>query len=201
MEVSIRFAETAEEIDRAFEARYRVLVESDGYLPPNVDRRLFDRFDAYPTTRNIIAEHDGRIIGGARFTHHSAVGTPPEEFFDFTPFLPEQPTPFGAGSQLFLEKPYRRSRIAFYLLGLGYAWGVTQGWTHVVGVLNVKIVESFVKSGYKALATESFDDRKQLAFVPVLLTMAELDREVLDFARSYRGDVLSLREEITPRVV
>ena len=130
-EILIRFAESAEDIDRLFRARHHIFAEVDGYIPPRPDGRLCDRFDAYPTNRNLIAEHEGRIIGGLRFTENSPAGTPCDEFFDFSPFLDLTSTRFGSASKLFLEHEYRGSQIAFTLYGVAYAWCLARGWTHV----------------------------------------------------------------------
>ncbi|HEY7034762.1 MAG TPA: hypothetical protein VH482_25710 [Thermomicrobiales bacterium] len=192
MGITVRFAETAKEIDAVFLARYRVFVESDRYIQPNPDKRILDRFDAFPTTRNVIAECNGRVVGGVRFTDHSEVGTPPEEFFDFRPFLPRPAPPFGAGSMLFLERPFRRSRLVFAMMGMGYGWGLQRDWTHVVGVLNARVVEGFVATGYRVLAEERFEERKRLSFVPVLLDVTDLDRDLLDFASAQTGDPVSI---------
>ncbi len=60
-EIVIRFATSTQILDRLFRARHHVFADVDGCLPVRSDKRLCDRFDAYPTSRNVIAEHDGRI--------------------------------------------------------------------------------------------------------------------------------------------
>jgi GNAT superfamily N-acetyltransferase len=182
--VTIRHAQTADDLDGIFLARHRVFVDSDGYLPATADRRISDRFDAYPTTRNVLAEHDCHVVGGARFTLSSAVGTPPDEFFDFSPFLAERGTVYAAGSMLFLEPGYRGTKITSHMLALGYAWAAAAGATQIIGVVNDKIVGSFVNSGFRQLSGPLVDLRKGLPFVPVLLDLRDLDPAMSEAMRS-----------------
>jgi GNAT superfamily N-acetyltransferase len=187
-DVLIRVAETADDLDRLFQARHRVFVEDDRYLEPRPDGRLYDRFDAYPTTQNLIAEDDGRVVGGLRLTEHSPAGTPPDEFFDFMPFLPEGTTRFGSLSKLFLERPYRGSRITFSLYGVAYAWCFSRGWSHVIGAANPRTVAAQVRLGYRPLAEERFHPQQGLPFVPLILDLAALEPRLRSFAQSHRGE-------------
>jgi N-acyl-L-homoserine lactone synthetase len=187
-DVLIRVAESAADIDRLFRARHRIFAEVDGYVPVRPDRRLCDRFDAYPTNRNLIAEHAGRIIGGLRFTEHSEAGTPCDEFFDFSPYLDLTSTRFGSASKLFLERTYRGSQIAFTLYGVGYAWCLARGWRHAIGTANPETVPALRRSGYRTLTEEQFHPHHQLPFVPLILDLKDLAPRLRHFAESHRGD-------------
>jgi Acetyltransferase (GNAT) domain len=187
-DVLIRVAESAEDVDRLFRARHHVFVETDGYIAPRPDGRLYDRFDAYPTNRNLIAEHNGRIVGGLRLTEYSPAGTPPDEFFDFAPFLAAGTTRFGSASKLFLERPYRRSRVTFSLYGMGYAWCLAREWSHVIGTANPETVAALVRTGYRSLTEERFHQQQGLPFVPVLLDLTTLEPRLRSFAQAHRGE-------------
>jgi N-acyl-L-homoserine lactone synthetase len=196
--VLIRVAASAEDIDRLFKARHRVFAEIDGYVPVRADGRLCDRFDAYPTNRNLIAEHDGRIVGGLRFTEQSPAGTPPDEFFDFGPVLDARTTRYGSASKLFLERAFRGSKVAFTLYGVGYAWCLGRGWTHVIGTANPETVPALMRSGYRALTAKQFHAEQRLPFVPVLLDVADLDPRLRRFAASHRGEPVWCRLDERP---
>jgi hypothetical protein len=187
-EVLIRVAESAADIDRLFQARHHIFAEVDGYIPVRPDRRLCDRFDAYPTNRNLIAELDGRIIGGLRFTENSEAGTPCDEFFDFSPILDPTSTRYGSASKLFLERAYRGSQIAFTLYGVGYAWCLARGWTHSIGTANPETVPALMRSGYRPLTEEQFHQHHQLPFVPLILDLHELAPRLRHFAETHRGE-------------
>lgn len=187
-EVLIRVAESAEDIDRLFQARHHVFAEVDAYIPVRPDGRLCDRFDAYPTNRNLIAEHDGRIVGGLRFTENSPAGTPCDEFFDFSPYLDPASNHYGSASKLFLEHPYRGSQIAFTLYGVAYAWCFSRGWTHVIGTANPETVPALMRSGFQPLTEEQFHPHHQLPFVPLVLDLTELAPRLRRFAETHRGE-------------
>src|SRR5262249_7293735 len=48
MTLRVRVAQTTAELDAVFRLRHQVFVEEEGYMPPRPDRRIADRFDAYP---------------------------------------------------------------------------------------------------------------------------------------------------------
>jgi len=187
-DILIRVAESTEDIDRLFRARHHIFAEVDGYIPPRPDGRLCDRFDAYPTNRNLIAEHDGQIIGGLRFTENSPAGTPCDVFFDFSPYLDLGSTRFGSASKLFLERAYRGSQIAFSLYGVAYAWCLSRGWTHVIGTANPETVPALMRAGYRTLTEEQFHPQHRLPFVPLILDLTHLAPRLRRFADSHRGE-------------
>src|SRR5215469_4053427 len=63
--LEIRLAQSASELDSVFRLRHEVLAN---YMTPHADQRIYDRFDAFPVSRNIIAVYDGVIVGGTRLT-------------------------------------------------------------------------------------------------------------------------------------
>ncbi len=76
----IKLAETAAELDAAFHLRHRVFVEEEGYMPARAGMRIADHFDGFPGVGNIIAVHDGRVVGNARFMEDCGAGTGPDEY-------------------------------------------------------------------------------------------------------------------------
>src|SRR5260370_7246565 len=93
MTIRVKLAQTTNELDQLFRVRHRVFVEEDGYMPERPGRRIYDHFDAFPTTANVIAIADGRVVGGVRFTEPSSAASPPDAPFDFVPHLPPHPDP------------------------------------------------------------------------------------------------------------
>src|SRR3954468_20459637 len=99
MSFQIKLARTSAELDQLFQARHRVFVEEMTYLEAEPEGRLSDRFDAFPTTRNLIVIVSGRIVGGVRLTDAQEVGNPGETLFPFEEHVPEAAR-VGAGSML-----------------------------------------------------------------------------------------------------
>jgi hypothetical protein len=69
-----------EDISDVLRARYRVYVETDGWLPPNPQHEVGDRYDYLPTSIHIVAEHEGSIVGGLRLTIWSRDGLPAYDY-------------------------------------------------------------------------------------------------------------------------
>lgn len=176
MDTQVKLAQTEEEVDAVFRGRYRIFVETDKYMEPNDENRLYDRYDSYPTTANFIALHDGELVGGLRFTERSLVGSSPEAIFNFDLHLPTSGELYGTGSWLFLDNAYRkRTSITYCLWALAYAWAQERRWAKLLCVANPVIVPSLVQHGFRQLAEVRLDMRKNLPYVPVMKDLRELD--------------------------
>ncbi len=188
MTICIKYAQTTDEIDGIFRTRHKVYVEEEGYMAAQPDGRVYDRFDAYPTTVNIIAVDDGRIVGGVRFCPSSTAGTPADDFFDFAAYLPEH-AKGGSGSMLCVECAYRRiPDLAFSLLGMGLRWAREQGLSSIIGAANPDVQKFLWRFGFQPLAQASYDEHKQLLFIPVILSMDNLSTKILAFLEHQRHD-------------
>jgi hypothetical protein len=175
MSVRIRLARTTDELDQLFSLRHRVMVDDERYLPPQPDGRLADRFDAYPTTVNVIALVDDRIVGAVRFVARTPAGTSADEYFDFAPFLPPQAVDVAAG-MLVLEPAHRGTpRLLRAMLGMGYDWALRRGATHVLAPANPRRRSGCVRMGYRVVAPEFRHEHSGLPVVPMILDLADLE--------------------------
>lgn len=197
MEICVKFAETPEEMVGLFNTRHKVFVEEEGYMDPRPDGKIYDYFDAFPTTTNIIAVDDGQVIGGLRFTLPTGSDMPLNEFFDFYPYIPADGARIAHSSKYLLQQAYRRTRTAFYLMAMQHYLAFSRGVTHILGVVNPKIKNFVAKNGYKPVATEIYNEKKKLAFVPVILDMKKLSDFHLRFIKNQQGDVFCLPERRT----
>lgn len=188
MTICIKYAEATDEIDGIFRTRHKVYVEEEGYMAAQPGGRVYDRFDAYPTTVNIIAVDDSRVVGGVRFCAPSAAGAPPDDFFDFAAYLPENARG-GSGSMLCIERAYRRiPELAFSLMGMGLRWAREQGLSSIIGAANPDVQKFLVRFGFQPLAQATYDEHKRLRFIPVILSMDELSAKILAFLEEQRYD-------------
>ena len=175
MGVRIKIAATADELDELFQVRHRVFVREKRYFPPVDDGRLLDRFDAFPTTANIVAMSADHVVGGVRIVEPSGSGAPADEFFDFRPYLPEGAI-VGSGSMLVMDEEFRRvPRVTFAMLGMMYYWALCKGLTHITGVAAPEAVKLFLGSGYKPVAKAVLHGPSQLPALPVMLDIVELN--------------------------
>ena len=186
MSARIKIATTPEEIDAVFQVRHRVYVEEEGYMAPHPDGRIYDRFDALPTTANIIAIVGDRVVGTMRFMEDSRVGTSADAFFDFAAALAARglgaEARVGAGSQLAVEREYRKQPgLSFSLMAMGYYWAISRGLTHIKGAANPDALSIFRGTGFEPIGPELFDEAHKLRFVPLVLDLAMLNDRFLDF--------------------
>lgn len=176
MAVRIRLATTPTDLDQLFQVRHRVFVQEKRYFPPTCDGRIVDRFDAFPSTANIVAYANGRVVGGVRIVEPSAVGAPADNYFDFRPYLPEKDVRVGSGSMLVVEEEYRRiPRVTFAMLGMMYYWALRKGLTHITGVAAPEAEKLFMGSGYVPVHPRFFHKETQLASLPVVLEISKLN--------------------------
>jgi CRP-like cAMP-binding protein len=182
MAVRIRQATSPTDFDQLFQVRHRVFVEEQRYFPPVSDGRLVDRFDAFPTTANIVASAHGRVVGGVRIVEPSPVGAPADEFFDFRPYLPEKDVRIGSGSMLVVEPEYRRiPRVTFAMLGMMYYWALVKGLTHITGVAAPDSEKLFLGSGYEPVQPRFFHEPTKLYALPVVLEIGRLNDRFASF--------------------
>lgn len=174
MAVRIKLATTAAERDALFRVRHRVYVEQCGYLPPRPDQRIYDRFDAFPDTTNVIAVADGQVIGGVRLAEPSAAGTPADEYFDFGPFLPPDATRVGSASMLCLDHAHRhRKRLVSCMASVFYCLARQRRLSHILAPCNPEIEPQMFATGYRRVAAV-FRHPSGLAVSPLLLDLDDV---------------------------
>jgi N-acyl-L-homoserine lactone synthetase len=179
--IRVKIADTAREVDALFELRHRVFVD-EGYMTPTRDGRIYDRFDAYPGTANIVAVVDGEVIGGVRYMQPTDVGSSVEEFFDPRPLAPAGAR-LAVGSLLVVDPRFRgQPRITFNMTAMGFYWAASKGLTHVVGVVNPDREEGFAKSGFRRLGPPIQSERiRRVAVQPMIADVDALDDRFMAF--------------------
>ncbi|MFN0123055.1 MAG: GNAT family N-acetyltransferase [Blastocatellia bacterium] len=178
MPITIKRATTNEEFDQVFQLRHQVLV-GDGYFRRRDDARVFDRFDAFPTSCLIYAEVEGQLVGTVRATIDSGIGTSVDEYFDFHSYGDPLRDRIAAGSHFYIAPAFRGAwRISALLMEMFHFWCVRQGCRYVKGVMNPRTVSLMQRLGYRPLGDARVSDKDQLPFVPVLLDTAQMSESL-----------------------
>ncbi|WP_051275242.1 N-acyl amino acid synthase FeeM domain-containing protein [Aestuariibacter salexigens] len=189
MGIKIKIAQQPEEIDGVFKARYTVFSEQEGKFPATPERRIYDRFDALPTTRNIAAVVDGEVVGGMRITEMSAAGLPSDTYYDFSHLLPENKSLIASASMFCLHNDYRSMRkIAFMILCMSCYWGIKRGITHVVAPINPDIAPIIKMVGFEQVGDIFTHERSGMAICPMMLDMANMQDRFLEYAKQQKMD-------------
>lgn len=185
MNMRIKIAETAEERDALFRVRHRVYVEQGGYMSPRAEAHICDRFDAFPSTTNLIVLDGQEVVGGVRLTEQCAAGMPVDGYFDFAPYLPPDTGGLGSASMLCLDAAYRhKRRLIPGLGGMLYALAMRRGITHILAACNPEIERSMVASGYRRVAP-AFRHQSGVDVVPLLLDVRDISDRMAALLRRH----------------
>ena len=185
MSFRVRIAATPREIDAVFRLRHRAFVD-EGKMDPRPDGRIFDQFDAYPGTVNIVAVVADTVIGAVRYMQLTDAGSSVEEFYDPRPLAP-QGARLAVGSMLVVDPAYRGlSRVTVNLTAMGFYWAASQGLTHIVGVVNPDRKEGFARSGFRRLGPAIHNDRIRRGLVqPMIADLESLTERFTSFVRRH----------------
>lgn len=183
MPIKIILTKDPLQIDAIFKIRHSVFSEEIHAFASTADKRLFDRFDTYPDTHNLVVlTKNNEVVGGMRLTLDSAIGLPADEYYDFRRYLPKDSRVINAGMYC-VTKEYRSSRIAMGLMLMASYFGISQGVTHVVAPVNPMIAKLLERVGFKALDKE-ITEPNGLVILPMLLDTKELGDFFVKFIKN-----------------
>ena len=150
------------------------------------DGRIFDQFDTYPGTVNIVAVVADKVIGAVRYMQPTDAGSSVEEFFDPRPLAPHGAR-LAVGSLLVVEPAYRGlPRLTVNLTAMGFYWAASQGLTHIVGVVNPDREYGFARSGFRRLGPVIYSDRIRRGGVqPMIAELESLTDRFTSFVRRH----------------
>lgn len=186
MPVHIRIASNAAELDAVFRARHTVYVNQGGYMKAREDGRIFDRFDCYPRTRNIVALEGGQVVGGVRVMIEDGAGTHADEYYDFRPHLPPGAC-VGSGSMLFVDQDFRgRPRLTSAMMDMYFYVAQTMGASHLVATVNPEVEQAFYRQGFKPIGAVQEAAEKGVKFRPAILPLPDLAERVQGFVLRQR---------------
>lgn len=192
MGIKVKQANTVKELDELFHTRHDVFVDEMKYNETTEDGRLFDRFDTYPTTANIVVIMNGIVAGGVRAVPMAENDSPFDHYFDFRPHLPKKNSRVACGGMLLIKAEYRSvPNLTFYMLGMFYQWAIRHNMTHIVA-LAAPVAESlFLDQGFVPLSARiPFPLGPEKAALPVVLDIEKLSTPYLEFARRHAARYL-----------
>ena len=191
MPYTIKVATSPTECDAVMRLRYDVFVDERGFMPERRDRRVYDHYDALPTTANLLALVEDSPVGTLRFTAPSAAGTSPSSYFDFATHLPVPLKDVGALSQMVMRGGTRQgAEIAYSLLGLSYCLAAEENVQYMEAIVNPDaLARMFVSSGWVA-ASEEFTDHSGLQCLPLTLDLDALHERFEEFVAEHRSPAL-----------
>lgn len=182
MPVCMRLADSTDELDSVFRLRHLVFAEQEQLLQGNSEQRLYDRFDAFPSSVQMIAQHNGQTVGAFRFSLDDSCGLPADEYFDFRPFVPEDARLMHSG-MFCVHQDYRGEKIAMGLILMAAYYAISNNVTHVVAPINPTIAPLLRRIGFKKVGEQFHDPHLDSQVLPLLMDMAELKDFFVEFIR------------------
>lgn len=182
MAVRVTIPRSAGDIDRTFRLRHEVFVTEGRYLPARPDGRIYDRFDALPGTTVMTAEVEGEVVGTVRFTHDFGAGTHVDDYYDFSPHLPDD-AKVGSGSMLAVRKHARAlPRVTTSLVGMCLFHAKRADLSHLLGTVNPEVLDRFLALGFRVVGTPRMRfNHDSLPFVPVMLEVPAMTQRAGTF--------------------
>ncbi len=183
MPLTISLATTPEQIDAVFKVRHMVLAEQDQTHPPSVDERLFDRFDTYPTTANLIVTMQGQeTVGAMRLTLDSSLGIPSDADYDFRAHLPPGACILDCSLYCALRE-FRSPTIASGLMHMAGYFAYARKATHVVALMSPKVARMLKWAGFEAVGPQFAAPITEQPVVPLVLQVSRLNDSFMSFAK------------------
>ena len=181
MPVKLAIAKTAEQTDSVYKLRHKVFCEENDKFSQTQDARLFDRFDAYPTTANIIAIHGDDVVGSLRVTIDSELGVPADNYYDFRSHLPSDSNLLGLG-MLCVSKEFRNSKVVLSMIKMGGYYAIEHDISHAIGPINPGIVKLVKRIGFDIVGNEIIAPHTGLPILPAILDLDNMKSFYAAFA-------------------
>lgn len=152
METYLKLAETADELVQVWQARHRVYVEECAYVAAPGDGLLRDAFDGLARTANAIVVRHGRVLAGARMVVGLREPLPTDGRFDFSPYLPGEPTKIASGGFFFADPSLRGTPWVPRLVRFAHRWAFARGARYSVVVAAPRAFRTLSAAGYELMA-------------------------------------------------
>ncbi len=182
MPIRMRIAETTQEIDSVFLLRHTVFVEQEHILKANDDARLYDKFDSFPSTVQLIAQHGNRTVGAFRFSLDDVCGLPADNYFNYRPHVPEDARLMHAG-MFCVHQDFRGEKIAMGLILMAGYYAISHNVTHVVAPINPAIAPLLRRIGFEQVGDQFHDPHLDYQVLPLLLDINDLKDYFINFIK------------------
>lgn len=192
MAITISIARTPEVIDEVFKIRHKVFHEEEKLLEKEPSERIMDRFDAFPTTWNLVVKKEDLVIGSLRLSIDSPVGLPADEYFDFRPLVDKNALLIHCG-MFCVSDAYRSPKITTGLMLMAAYFGISHNVTHVLAPINPAIAKLLKRVGFQQVGEEFTESHTKARMMPLVLDINNLSDFFMRFVEenqmlSYIGE-------------
>ena len=183
MPINFCLAKTTEQIDSVFKLRHLVFAEQEKSLRAKTEGRLYDRFDAFPSTVQMMAQSKEQTIGAMRFSIDDTCGLPADEYFDFRALIPSDAKIMHVG-MFCVHRDFRGEKITLGLILMASYYGISNKVTHVVAPINPSLAPMLRRIGFKVVGEQFYDPHIDHDVLPLLLDTNDLRDFFVDFVKT-----------------
>lgn len=180
MAITITIARTPEIIDNVFKIRHKVFHDEENLLEADPTSRFMDRFDAFPTTWNLVVKKEGHVVGSMRLSIDSPVGLPADEYYDFRKLLPKDSLLMHCG-MFCVTNDYRSPKITTGLMLMATYFGISHNVTHVLAPINPVIARLLKRVGFEQVGEEFTESHTDARMLPMVLDVKNLSDFFMHF--------------------
>lgn len=174
MPVSFRVAQTTEQKAQVFRLRRQVFVEEEERFAHPSDL-IFDEYDTFDETVNILATMDGAAIGTVRVTVENSIGMPALDHYDFRPLMERLGGKFASVGWFCISQAHRKHRgLLFGLFKMLVREARNAGARHVIAPLHPGILVLLKRVGGKEVGPEFHSEELNVSMVPIHVDLDEL---------------------------
>jgi len=191
MPIKITVAKTPELIDEVFKIRHKVFVEEEGFMKSTPDKRLIDRFDAYPTSTNLVVMDNEQVVGSLRMTLDSAVGTS-DEYYNYKEHMPQDSHVMHCNMYC-VSRDYRKTKIVLSLLIMAGYFSESRTATHLLApinpviakrlLMNPTVARKLLKIGFQNIGDTFTESQTGETMQPLLMDVRNMNDFFLDFVK------------------
>lgn len=182
MPIKMRIAETTQEIDSVYLLRHKVFVEQEDILKPRDEKRLYDKFDSFPSSVQMIAQWDNDTIGAFRLSLDDSCGLPADDYFDYRPHVPEGARLMHAG-MFCVHRDFRGEKIALGLILMAGYYAMSHNVTHIVAPINPALAVLLRRIGFKKVAEQFHHPHIDYDVLPLMLDIRDVKDYFVDFIK------------------
>lgn len=178
MPIEVRCARSTSDLDQMMQLRYRVYVEDEARFDPTLfpERRIFDRFDSYDVTTNLIALVDGEPAGFLRMTQESELGSPLDEHYELSELRAGCGAQIATVSMLGVRRSVRDRGVAQALMQSCIRRLHAEQYTDVIVVINAEIRSMLERFSLKKVGEPFYCPRVNQLLIRMRGKVAQLPR-------------------------
>ena len=175
MPIRLKIANSSNDRATVYRLRRRIFVEEEKRFAHDADH-IIDQYDSFAETTNILALLEDRPIASIRVIMENAVGSPSDDFYDFSPFRDQLEGDCAYIGWLCCEERYRRHPgLIIGLIKMCFREMRKCGARHVLATLHPPVMPMLERIvGARALGPEFHSPALNVAMLPIHVDLKHL---------------------------